>query len=237
MQDSISRIFEIFQECCDFASTMIYLPHGIPNLQVEMYPSELFTAEEISAVSNYEPNRIFVNMQWAEKCLRENIAELEFILLHELRHFHQYAVIQHYRETGEVKSDTVREIEKWEYELANYIPNLGDDISRKANAGQLCERDANAYGLIMVNLMNVNKPISINLGLPDSTGPDAYRYEQEKAEVRKALNRINMTFAGYAPKQTTVKKLPKIDRNVPCPCGSGLKYKKCRCKEYHEDYR
>ncbi len=39
----------------------------------------------------------------------------------------------------------------------------------------------------------------------------------------------------------TVKKQPKrtaetkIGRNDPCPCGSGLKWKKCTCKEYHPD--
>lgn len=35
------------------------------------------------------------------------------------------------------------------------------------------------------------------------------------------------------PRQT-VRKEKKIGRNDPCPCGSGLKYKKCRCKEYHD---
>ena len=37
----------------------------------------------------------------------------------------------------------------------------------------------------------------------------------------------------------TVKKQPKkvvkIGRNDPCPCGSGLKWKKCTCPEYHKD--
>ena len=38
----------------------------------------------------------------------------------------------------------------------------------------------------------------------------------------------------------TVKKQPgkkaaKIGRNDPCPCGSGLKWKKCTCPEYHRD--
>ena len=32
-----------------------------------------------------------------------------------------------------------------------------------------------------------------------------------------------------------VKKVIKIGRNDPCPCGSGLKWKKCTCKEYHPD--
>ncbi len=31
------------------------------------------------------------------------------------------------------------------------------------------------------------------------------------------------------------KKIIKIGRNDPCPCGSGLKWKKCTCKEYHPD--
>lgn len=28
--------------------------------------------------------------------------------------------------------------------------------------------------------------------------------------------------------------IKKIGRNDPCPCGSGLKYKKCTCAQYHE---
>ena len=35
---------------------------------------------------------------------------------------------------------------------------------------------------------------------------------------------------GSAPVRVT-----KIGRNDPCPCGSGLKWKKCACKEYHPD--
>ena len=31
------------------------------------------------------------------------------------------------------------------------------------------------------------------------------------------------------------KKVVKIGRNDPCPCGSGLKWKKCTCAEYHKD--
>ena len=33
----------------------------------------------------------------------------------------------------------------------------------------------------------------------------------------------------------TPQKVKKIGRNDPCPCGSGLKWKKCTCKEYHPD--
>ena len=32
-----------------------------------------------------------------------------------------------------------------------------------------------------------------------------------------------------------VRRAVKVGRNDPCPCGSGLKWKKCTCKEYHPD--
>ena len=38
--------------------------------------------------------------------------------------------------------------------------------------------------------------------------------------------------AGAANKPVRV---GKIGRNDPCPCGSGLKWKKCTCQQYHPD--
>ena len=40
---------------------------------------------------------------------------------------------------------------------------------------------------------------------------------------------------GTVKKQPVVRKGIKIGRNDPCPCGSGKKWKKCTCKEYHSD--
>ncbi len=36
-------------------------------------------------------------------------------------------------------------------------------------------------------------------------------------------------------KKKPVRKAAKIGRNDPCPCGSGLKWKKCTCPQYHPD--
>ena len=36
-------------------------------------------------------------------------------------------------------------------------------------------------------------------------------------------------------KKQPAKKVVKVGRNDPCPCGSGLKWKKCTCKEYHPE--
>ena len=34
-----------------------------------------------------------------------------------------------------------------------------------------------------------------------------------------------------------VRKVVKIGRNDPCPCGSGLKWKKCTCAQYHPELK
>ena len=38
-------------------------------------------------------------------------------------------------------------------------------------------------------------------------------------------------------KKQPVRKVVKIGRNDPCPCGSGLKWKKCTCAQYHPEVK
>ena len=38
-------------------------------------------------------------------------------------------------------------------------------------------------------------------------------------------------------KKQPVRKVAKIGRNDPCPCGSGLKWKKCTCPQYHPELK
>ena len=57
--------------------------------------------------------------------------------------------------------------------------------------------------------------------------------EVKRERVAKGMVE-NVGGDGTAPKKQPVKST-KIGRNDPCPCGSGLKWKKCTCKEYHPD--
>ena len=57
--------------------------------------------------------------------------------------------------------------------------------------------------------------------------------EVKRERVAKGMVE-NVGGDGTAPKKQPVK-VNKIGRNDPCPCGSGLKWKKCTCKEYHPD--
>ena len=54
---------------------------------------------------------------------------------------------------------------------------------------------------------------------------------------RKRVAKVTGTSGGdgTVKQQPVVHKGEKIGRNDPCPCGSGLKWKKCTCKEYHPD--
>ena len=60
------------------------------------------------------------------------------------------------------------------------------------------------------------------------------RLRQNEEVKRERVAKITSESAGG---DGTVKKQPtrviKIGRNDPCPCGSGLKWKKCTCEQYH----
>jgi len=60
------------------------------------------------------------------------------------------------------------------------------------------------------------------------------RIQQNQEVKRERVAKVTSESAGG---DGTVKKQPtrviKIGRNDPCPCGSGLKWKKCTCAKYH----
>ncbi len=61
---------------------------------------------------------------------------------------------------------------------------------------------------------------------------------QPQAEVkRERVAKVTGEFGGGdgTLKKAPVRKTVKIGRNDPCPCGSGLKWKKCTCDAYHSD--
>ena len=61
------------------------------------------------------------------------------------------------------------------------------------------------------------------------------RKDEEVKRERVAKGMVeNVGGDGTVPKKKPVVKKLKVGRNDPCPCGSGQKWKKCTCKEYHE---
>ena len=62
------------------------------------------------------------------------------------------------------------------------------------------------------------------------------RKDEEVKRERVAKGMVeNVGGDGTAPKKKPTVKKVRVGRNDPCPCGSGQKWKKCTCKEYHEE--
>ncbi len=99
-----------------------------------------------------------------------------------------------------------------------------------------------AYG--NKNPVDVYKEESLNMfeemvsAIQDETVRRLYsvrlKKDEEVKRERVAKSMVeNVGGDGTAPKKQPVK-ATKIGRNDLCPCGSGLKWKKCTCSEYHD---
>ncbi len=61
------------------------------------------------------------------------------------------------------------------------------------------------------------------------------RLKKDEEVKRERVAKVSSEgFGGDGSVKKRPVKVNKIGRNDPCPCGSGLKWKKCTCKEYHD---
>ncbi|MBQ3477558.1 MAG: SEC-C domain-containing protein [Clostridia bacterium] len=229
-------LHSIYDKCYQFSIRVLYLPKGKPDFVILDCPSDVFPTLSNTADSNNEKYRVRINRLWAENCLKCNRqAEIEFQIFHELRHLHQYAAIRRYRETGETGYDNSTLIEAWDknYAPGNYIYNDNSGITalRQYNS-QPVERDANAYGWLLLKILHSTDGVDTSLNFPDEAEADFFAY-QDKREIQdyysEQLNKSSQPAKGVP----FVRTKPKIGANDPCPCGSGKKYKKCTCSQYH----
>ena len=93
------------------------------------------------------------------------------------------------------------------------------------------------------NPVDVYKQESLNMfdemisAIQSETVRRLYSVRLKKDEEVKRERVAKGMVEGVGGDGSVLKKRPvkvtKIGRNDPCPCGSGLKWKKCECKEYH----
>lgn len=122
--------------------------------------------------------------------------------------------------------------------LRAIVPVLAEE-SRKLGMTSVLERIreiAQTEAGVGMTEAEVNAKIkSVEIGLPQiaETIPDIReRYAGISAEFEKVIKENPAPLAPNTPKygrikEGTVRKLHKVGRNEPCPCGSGKKYKKC----------
>lgn len=229
------RMTDLYLAVYQFAKKFYYLPYGCPSIGLDECPSARFPALENSADSIFSDYVIVFNKRWAEKAIETNFVEFEFITFHELRHFHQFFSVNRYYSSELLVNESKEEIDNWYMDFHNYKRNMGDEESRAENAVQTIERDANAYAISLLRLYHINDSVELNLSLPPVTAEDA-----DKCEKRPELKPIFdiAKKQGFSPEKIQPIRIdPKIERNAPCPCGCGKKYKKCTCPLYHADYR
>ncbi len=83
---------------------------------------------------------------------------------------------------------------------------------------------------VRVNLpaasLNQSAPKITRAGFASAAAPTPAKAAAGAATARPAPEK---------PKQEPIRVAKKIGRNDPCPCGSGKKFKKCNCAEYHAE--
>lgn len=226
---------QLVENCISFARHFLFLPEQI-NIFFENCPSKRFPTS-VNAAESDDKGNMWFNKEWFTEKDRWNNHkdDIEFFVFHELRHMHQFCSISNYLNGESVREDH-ETIKKWKSGFNEYKRNTGGE-SQNENLMQEVEIDAYAYAILLSNLYHLGDGTELHFSAPEHALDIAEKRIAEyknKPEIQHFLMAIQMK--NQKPVQAD-KKMPvrvvKIGRNEPCPCGSGLKYKKCTCKEYH----
>lgn len=213
-----NRYVDIFDRCFEFTQHFMKFSKGRPALYEEGCPSVLFPTMESASESSLLPYRIVLNQAWLDQRLQEGrVNEIEFRIFRELRFLYKTSAA----------------------DRMNTDADFGTDTEEMFSP----EQDADAYALCLLRLMHFGGSPDVYSWLPRSVIQNSILYENLHPELKAEFDNIlyNETLSFKQPGKTgnskTVVKARKIMPNDPCPCGSGLKYKKCKCPQYHEQYR
>lgn len=239
MERMYSPYLDLVEKCIDFAKRFLLLPEEI-NIYFEDCPSNRFPTM-MNAAESDENGNLWFNKSWltGEDRWNNHKDDIEFFVFHELRHMHQFCSIYSYLDNKAVNEEA-ETILGWKAGFENYIRNVGGE-SQNVNLAQEVEIDANAYAALLANLYHLGEDIKLNFSVPAEAmdvAMERVKVYQNKREIQSYLNEVyQKQLAEQQRRALTMKNTPvrkqKIGRNEPCPCGSGLKYKKCKCKKYH----
>ena len=87
-----------------------------------------------------------------------------------------------------------------------------------------------SFNLFKTLINKVNKDIIsflIKAGLPTQSSVQEDKYRAENHQTSRPENAGNNPQQTEKPKAQPVRVEEKVERNAPCPCGSGKKFKKC----------
>lgn len=215
----------LVNKCIFFARKFMELPEHI-DIFFEECPSEIFPTMNNAAEGG--ENRIVFNKLWFVGADRWNNHkdDIEFFVFHELRHLHQHYEINRLANGLPLheKQDTV---EIWKDGFLNYQRNEGG-ASQDVNIAQEVEIDANAYAQCLSNFFHLHYACELHFSVPlkamELANIRSRIYYQSLPEFVEFIN-IEKIKQKENPVQRRTEHKP--ERNAPCPCGSGKKFKMC----------
>lgn len=219
--EAMSGIYlELVQKCISFAREFMELPDPI-EVYFEDCPSNRFRTMNNAAEGS--GNKLYFNKPWftGQDRWENHKDDIEFFIFHKLRHLHQHCEIALADKKAPLH-ESKEIVTLWKSGFINYTRNDGGD-TQLINLSQKVEIDANAYALCLSNLFRIHNDDGLYFSVPeeamDLAEPRAEQYYQTRPELKRYLDKVRREMG-----QLTVK---KPDRNDPCPCGSGKKFKKC----------
>ena len=90
----------------------------------------------------------------------------------------------------------------------------------------------------VISIMNIVVRVNRSLISLEETVRRLYSVrlrKDEEVKRQRVATGITENVGGDGTVKKQPKKVQKIGRNDPCPCGSGLKWKKCTCSQYHSN--
>lgn len=117
------------------------------------YAEQGFESRENAAQCNYEKREIIFNIDWLKDRFKDNdIYQIEYLIMHEIRHFYQRRVVQSYIDNDGIRIyESVDILKAWKDNFAHYIRNKGGaGKDEEAYFTQPVEVDAVAFSYYLL---------------------------------------------------------------------------------------
>ena len=184
-------------------------------------PEDCLTDDDISDIVSYvNQNLLRNNIKFDDLQGKDNSFVIEYIYERVVKEYEKKLEPIPKEITNEFeKAISLNVIDKYWTENINSLAHLRESVMMRGYGGQDPLRAYTIEGLDMYEnmLMNIDKDVTLFL----------LKAEVKQNTERKEVTKNKLTNDSDTTTTKTSRKVEKIGRNDPCPCGSGKKYKQC----------
>ena len=184
-------------------------------------PEDCLTDDDISDIVSYvNQNLLRNNIKFDDLKGKDNSFVIEYIYERVVKEYEKKLEPIPKEISNEFeKAISLNVIDKYWTENINSLAHLRESVMMRGYGGQDPLRAYTIEGLDMYEnmLMNIDKDVTLFL----------LKAEVKQNTERKEVTKNKLTNDSDTTTTKTSRKVEKIGRNDPCPCGSGRKYKQC----------